>query len=139
MSSTLSRKRRGSPPRSLLIRLLTLLVVGSALVFAAPQAGASPAADPADKIKPKLSAQLDAKGEASFWIRFEQADLSAASQVKDWTKRGQAVYDTLKAAADSRQKDTLSLLKSEGASYQSFWATNAIRVEAGDTELATKI
>ena len=108
---------------------------------AASTATSNPAskAEAGAKIKPKLARQLDAKGKASFWVRFDQADLSSAAKIGDWTERGQAVYDALKAAASEHQKDTRELLDGEDATYQAFWATNAIRVDAGDSALAMKI
>ncbi|QBR94317.1 peptidase S8 [Nocardioides euryhalodurans] len=131
---------RGAPPlRRLLVRLLALVVVSSALALTGPQAGAAPAADPTAKIQPKLAQQLESKGEASFWVRFEQADLTAAAQLEDRTERGQAVYDALTTAAESRQKEARALLDSAGATYQSYWASNAIRVDAGDASLAESV
>ena len=135
----LARADRGSP-RRLLVQLLALVMAAAALVVTgsiAPTAAEPPSA--ADKVKPKLARQLDAKGEATFWIRFEPADLSSARKVDGWKERGQAVYDALTTAAEQRQQEIRALLDSEGVGYQSFWASNAIRVEAGDAELASKV
>ena len=129
---------RGLSP-ALFVKLVVLTVISAGLMLTGPAAQTAPAAEDAAKIKPKLSRQLEAKGEASFWIRFDQADLSSASKISDWTERGQVVYDTLKAAASESQKDTRTLLDGEDVTYQAFWATNAIRVEAGDPGLALKI
>jgi subtilisin family serine protease len=139
MSRTPRRNPRGTP--SLLLRLITaLLMVGTLFVVGtATQAAAAPEPNAADKIKPKLAKQLDAKGEATFWVRFDQADLSAATQIKDWDKRGQAVFDALTAKADASQSETRALLDSQKVKYQSFYGTNAIRVESGDGELALRI
>ena len=134
-----ARAGRGLP-RRLLVQLLALVM--AAAVLAVTGAAAPAAAEPAsaaDKIRPKLARQLEAKGEAPFWIRFEQADLTAASKIDDWEKRGQAVYDTLTKAAEERQKEVRSFLDDSGTSYESFWATNAIRVDAGSQELAADI
>ncbi|WP_181311470.1 carboxypeptidase regulatory-like domain-containing protein [Nocardioides campestrisoli] len=127
--------------------LLTVLATAGALFLTVPAAqagpGASPGGQPApeigDKIRPKLAQQLEAKGEATFWIRFEQADLSAASQVRGWAARGEAVRKALTSAADQQQKEVRELLDDEGVAHRSFWATNAIRVEAGDTALVSSI
>ncbi|MGH3347909.1 MAG: S8 family serine peptidase, partial [Nocardioides sp.] len=134
-----ARADRGSP-RRLLVQLLALVMAAAALVVTG--AAAPAAAEPltaADKVKPKLARQLDSKGEATFWIRFEQADLSAASKIDGWEARGQAVHDTLTKAAEERQQEVRSLLDDRGASYQSFWATNAIRVDGGSEKLAMDI
>lgn len=101
------------------------------------QAAPVPAAT--DKIRPALAAQLAEKGRATYWIRFSQkADLTAASKIADWDRRGQAVYDALVAAAKV-QGPVLSMLKASGATYTAFWATDAIRVEDGSEAMATSV
>jgi subtilisin family serine protease len=133
----MSRNGERGGRRRLTLALAVLgLAVATLAVVAQPgtaQAAAS------DKIKPALAQQLASKGEASFWVRFQQADLSSAAKIKNWNKRGQAVYDALKAAAKQTQGETKALLDGEGASYQAFWATNAIRVNAGDSALVDKV
>src|SRR5262245_50383215 len=119
----------------LLLAVLGLVVTALSIVASTGTAQAAAA----DKVKPALAKQLADKGEASFWIRFQQADLSAAAKIQDWNKRGRAVYDALQAAAQQTQGPTTSLLDSEGVGYQAFWATNAIRVDAGDSALIDKI
>ncbi len=127
-------------------RWVALLLVAAALaltgsVSSAEAAGPAPdsALDAAAKIKPKLSRQLADKGAASFWIRFAQADLSGAAAIKDWEARGQSVYDALTKAARESQRATRALLDDENVTYQSFWGSNAIRVDAGDTGLVSRI
>ena len=94
---------------------------------------------PSAKIRTKLSERLKDKGRATFWVRFTQADLTKAAAIRDRDRRGQAVYDTLTKAARDAQAGTEALLDDEGATYTSFWATNAIRVESGDTALVERI
>ena len=143
MSSTSSAARwRGSHPSSLLIRLVTVVVAAALLAILPASAQADPAlgsSSDTDKIKPQLAQQLEQKDEASFWVRFDQADLTAASQVKDWNERGKAVYDALTSAADASQGEALGVLDEAGASYQAFYATNAIRVDAGDQALVDRL
>ena len=124
--------------RRALIALLSLLLVLSGLAVATAASAAAAAADPQlDKIKPKLATQLADKGTATFWIRFaDRPDLSGAAAIEDRTARGQYVYDRLTKAADEAQDGVRSLLDGRGVDYQSFWATNAIRVEAGSQQLA---
>ncbi|MFI1195001.1 S8 family serine peptidase [Micromonospora sp. NPDC020750] len=94
-------------------------------------------AAPADKIRPDLMNQLQAKSESDFWIRFtDRADLSKASAIKDWTKRGAAVADALRKTAVDSQTKVRSELDGSGAKYQSFWATNAIKVSSGSLAMA---
>ena len=143
MSSTSSAARwRGSHPSSLLIRLVTVVVAAALLAILPASAQADPAlgsSSDTDKIKPQLAQQLEQKDEASFWVRFDQADLTSASQIKDWNERGKAVYDALTSAADASQGEALGVLDEAGASYQAFYATNAIRVDAGDQALVDRL
>ncbi|WP_344750977.1 S8 family serine peptidase [Micromonospora olivasterospora] len=105
----------------------------------AAQAGTG-AASPADKIRPELTKQLQAKSEGDFWIRFkDQADLSKASQIKDWAERGTAVADALKKAAVESQAKIRAELDVSGVKYQSFWATNAIKVSSGSLSMAQNL
>ncbi|MFC6341760.1 S8 family serine peptidase, partial [Nocardioides hankookensis] len=142
MSSRLPIPRppgRTGRSRRRLVELASLLLVVSGLALAVPDAaGAAPSGDPQlGKIKPKLAQQLESKGAATFWIRFaERPDLSKAPTIKDRTARGQYVVDRLTKAARDSQADVRALLDDEGSSYQSFWATNAIRVQAGSQALA---
>lgn len=143
-----SARGRGAPrpsgPRSSTVSVLTVLALALSLFLIQTPASA---ADPelgsgqgdADKIKPQLAHQLDEKGEAAFWVRFQQADLTAASQVADWNERGQAVYDALTAAADASQQEALRILDEAGATYRAYYATNAIRVQAGSQALAERL
>ena len=82
MSTTPPRARRRGSPRTVLIRLVALAVAASALVILGPPAQAATETSAADKIRPQLSKQLDQKDEASFWVRFEQADLKEAAAVR---------------------------------------------------------
>ncbi|MFI0793442.1 S8 family serine peptidase [Micromonospora rubida] len=97
---------------------------------------AAPAAS-ADKIRPDLMNQLQAKSESDFWIRFtDRADLSKASAIKNWTERGTAVADALRKTAVDSQTKVRAELDGSGAKYQSFWATNAIKVSSGSLAMA---
>ncbi|QIX27284.1 S8 family serine peptidase [Nocardioides sp. JQ2195] len=143
MSSTRRRSRsprlwRKGSIRALASGLATIAVVATTLSLTGSPVSADPSTGK-DKINAKLSKQLDNKGEATFWVRFAMPDLSAASKIKDWDKRGQEVYDTLTRAAESSQKDAVALLEQEGADYRTFWASNAIRVQAGDEALVTDL
>lgn len=127
--------------RRLLAGLAGLLLLISGLALATTPAAAAAPDDPQPgKIKPKLADQLDAKGSATFWIRLtERADLSKAASITDRTARGQYVYDRLTKSAEDSQARVRDLLDDEGASYQTFWATNAIRVQAGGPQLAASL
>ncbi|MEU2614248.1 S8 family serine peptidase [Micromonospora sp. NPDC007271] len=112
----------------------TALVAVSTGAQAATGTGAG---SPSDKIRPDLAKQLEGKSEGDFWIHFkDKADLSKASQIKDWAERGTAVAEALqKTAADSQAKIRAEL-NSSGVKYETFWATNAIKVTGGSSTMA---
>ncbi|WP_233512658.1 S8 family serine peptidase [Micromonospora deserti] len=100
------------------------------------KAGAA-AVSASDKIRPDLAKRLQAKSESDFWIRFkDRADLTQASTIKDWAKRGTAVADALKKTAGDSQAKIRAELDGNGATYQTFWATNAIKVSSGSLAMA---
>jgi len=114
----------------------TCLATISSGAQAAPSGASS---STGDKIRPELAKQLQAKSEGDFWIRFkDRADLSKASAIKDWSKRGTAVADALRKTAAASQGKIRADLDSSGAKYQTFWATNAIRVSSGSLAMAQK-
>lgn len=93
-----------------------------------------------DKIRPELTRQLQGKSEADFWIHFaDRADLGRASAIKDWTERGAAVADALRRTAAASQAKVRAELDSSGTRYQTFWATNAIKVSGGSLAMAQNV
>ncbi|MEV5962069.1 S8 family serine peptidase [Kribbella sp. NPDC051952] len=126
--------------------LATVAVLATGLA-AAGQAQASPptkpAAEPASKIKPELAAQLegkDAKAATDYWVRLApKADLTAASRITDWNERGTAVAAALKKTAADSQAKVRAELDAQHVKYQSFWGTNAIRIESGSLALAQSL
>ncbi|MEU4195774.1 S8 family serine peptidase [Kribbella sp. NPDC026611] len=126
--------------------LATVAVVTTGLA-AAGQAQASPPtkpeATPASKIKPELLSKLsgkEAKSATDFWVRLApKADLTAASRITDWTERGTAVANALRQTATESQAKVRAELDAQHVKYQSFWGTNAIRVEGGSLTLAQNL
>jgi subtilisin family serine protease len=120
--------------------LLSLLAAMLAVlgVFAAPATAAPPPTDTsAQKIETSVTNSLAAKDSADFWITFGQsADLTSASQIKDWNARGAAVVDALKKTADASQAAVRGQLDAAKVKYQSFYIVNAIKVTDGSTALA---
>ncbi|AGZ41671.1 peptidase S8 and S53 subtilisin kexin sedolisin [Actinoplanes friuliensis DSM 7358] len=109
-----------------------ILAAGLVAIGSATPASAAPAASKDDKIRPELTAQLKDKNAGDFWIRFgAKADLSAASAIKDWDKRGKAVADALRKTAADSQAGIKAELDGTGTKYQTFWASNAIKVTGG--------
>ncbi len=114
-------------------QVVALVVIG-VCVFVPPviaQGG-----DGTAPIDPAVLAELDAKGEATFWVLFrEQVDLSPAFEIRDWDQRGRFVYERLVAAAEESQGGVRDLLKTRGADSTSFWIVNTMCVRSGDTAL----
>ncbi|WP_229402350.1 S8 family serine peptidase [Micromonospora okii] len=122
-------RRLASAGAAIALAAAGLATTGST-VQAAPTAAA-------DKIRPDLMSQLREKSESDFWVRFtDRADLSRASAVKDWTQRGAAVAEALRATAAESQAEVRAELDGAGTKYQSFWATNAIKVDSGSLSMA---
>jgi hypothetical protein len=111
-----------------------LLIVAAAWMLAAALNPASAAPDA--RVTPDVWAQLDARGQADVILQLPQADLSPAYALPDKAARGRWVYETLRVAADQAQKPIVAELKRSGASYQRFWAVNAIQVQVDEKLLA---
>ena len=112
------------------------LVVSTIAPASAALASAQPAQDDTPvEIPARVQRQVDRTGEATFWIRLDgKADLRAATGISDWAERGQFVYDTLTAFADSSQAAIRARLDALGADYRAFWISNTIRV-TGDAQV----
>jgi serine protease AprX len=85
----------------------------------------------ASKIAPEVLAATTNGGMASVVIMLvDQADVSAAYQMKDQDARGWFVYRTLTEHATRTQANLRAELEARGVAYQSFWAANLIVAEA---------
>ncbi|MEU4380048.1 S8 family serine peptidase [Micromonospora echinofusca] len=118
----------------------SLVSAGAAMILAATglaATGSGAQASPSDKIRPELTKELQGKTEGDFWIRFkDRADLGEAAAIKDWAKRGTAVADALKKTAANSQSKIRAELDGSGTKYETFWATNAIKVSGGSLTMA---
>jgi subtilisin family serine protease len=86
---------------------------------------------PASKIASRVMADTAGGDSASVVILLvDQADVSAAYDMKDQDARGWFVYNTLTEHAARTQLGLQAFLKSEGVEYQSFWAANMIVANA---------
>lgn len=123
------------------IRALAIILVAcSGLVAAGGGAQAAPTGIGKDKVRPELAAKMAARGGGDFWVRFgAHADLGAASKIKDWNERGTAVAAALKRAAADSQGKVRADLDRAGVKYESFWATNAIKVSNGSASLVQSL
>ncbi|SNY69434.1 S8 family serine peptidase [Paractinoplanes atraurantiacus] len=118
---------------------LAIIVAAAGFVAVGGSAQATGPKDE-DKVRPELAAQMAARGGGDFWIRFGgKADLSAASKIKDWSERGTAVAAALKKVAAGSQGAVKAELDRDGTAYESFWATNAIKVSGGSAGLVQKL
>jgi serine protease AprX len=83
------------------------------------------------KTAPGVLAEVANGGTASVIVFLsDQADLSAANDIKDQDERGWYVYNTLKTRADLSQAPIKKLLDSQGVRYLFFWAANMLVVDA---------
>ncbi|USQ81378.1 cell wall-binding repeat-containing protein [Ornithinimicrobium faecis] len=93
-----------------------------------------------DRIDAEVTAELESDGSADFWIDLgAEADLSPAYEIEDWEERGQFVYDALTSTAQTSQADLRAELDEAGATYETFYVSNAIRVTDGDVELVASL
>ncbi|MFD6177470.1 MULTISPECIES: S8 family serine peptidase [unclassified Isoptericola] len=143
-----SRARRGGRAAAVwaaaLGTVLALAAPGSAATAAAGSvpgtADASEAAAAAAKVPPGLERQLEQGKPVDLWIEFDaRADLTRAAAIDDWDERGAAVADALRATAERSQRGAKARLRAAGVEFQSFWATNAIKVTGADEALATSL
>jgi len=94
---------------------------------------------PGDKVAARVLADTtDGKSTSIVILLTDQADVSAAYEMKDQDARGWYVYNTLTEHAARTQVGLQAFLKSEGVSYQSFWAANMI-VATGDRSLVDQL
>ena len=83
------------------------------------------------KIAPEVLAETAEGGSASVVILLaDQADVSAAHEMKDQDARGWFVYNTLTQHAARTQAPLRAELEARGVGYQSFWAANMLVVTA---------
>jgi serine protease AprX len=81
----------------------------------------------ASKISPQvLSDTADGKSTSVIILLADQADVSAAYDMKDQDARGWFVYNTLTQHAARSQLGLQQYLKSKGIDYQSFWVANML-------------
>ncbi|MGH2686816.1 MAG: S8 family serine peptidase, partial [Actinomycetota bacterium] len=121
--------------RAVAVTLPGIVTLG---VLATPSvATPSVAEDASRKVRADLLKTFDDQARERFVVEFEEfPDLAAASRIRDWTKRGAAVADALRKAAETSQADVIADLEAQGADYESFWINNTIHVESGTRRMA---
>ena len=123
---------------------LVALWICAALLFALanPLAVQAQQGGPGDggKIDAGLLQTLAAQGRSNYvLVMGEQADLSAAYGMTDWSARGRYVVDALRATAQKSQAPVIATLESQGLRYRSFIAANQIYVYAGTLNSAQSL
>ncbi|HEY0606722.1 MAG TPA: carboxypeptidase regulatory-like domain-containing protein [Herpetosiphonaceae bacterium] len=94
-------------------------------------ASASEPAKPMARIDAAVMQQATVEGESTFWVVLKnEANLTQATSIQNWTDRGEFVVDQLKNTADASQQGIRSLLDDRGIKYESFWIVNAIKLTA---------
>jgi PKD repeat protein len=92
------------------------------------------------RIDPQLVQNLAASGTADFVVVLsKQADLSAASTIKDWNARGEYVYNTLSDFANQNQVGLRSFLAARGANYTPLYIINAVIIHGGNLNLVNSL
>lgn len=119
------------------LRLISICILLGSLALA-PAASTSAAIPWQTRVDPWV---LDAasQGPAEFLVFLDQqADLSAASQLKIKAEKGAYVYARLAETAERTQAPLRAALKESGVEYQPFWIANAIWVR-GDLQLVEQL
>lgn len=114
--------------------LWTLLGMTLALAGSLPRPVAAQVVSTNGKIESGLREAIQAAGTGTYTVLLaEQADLSPAYNIENWSDRGNFVYDTLLATARSSQAALLGYLQAERdagrvTSFESFFVPNAFQV-----------
>jgi subtilisin family serine protease len=124
------------------IRLLTMMVFVGAMIGSLPSRAywtSQSRASALNKIAPwVLENTVDGRQAEFLVIMSDQADLSAADQLKTKIERGRFVYQTLSRKALETQVQLLSWLKSRNIEHRSYYIVNMVFVK-GNFEVATAL
>jgi subtilisin family serine protease len=95
---------------------------------------------PSAEVEGALLDALTEEGTSDFVVVMaEQADLSAALDMDDWSARGHYVYDTLRQAAARIQTPVLQYAEKHGLAYHSSLSANVVFIEAGSLRAAQEL
>src|SRR6188508_1862151 len=129
-------------------RLIALVLLGLAACVGLLSSGQASAGIPAksslanspmSKVENRvLNDTLNGKSTSFIVLLSQQADLSAAYGMSDQDARGWYVYNTLRATADSSQRELRAALDRQNVSYESIWAANGLIV-TGDRALVENL
>lgn len=144
----LSRLHRFLPrswSRVTLVAVLLVSTLGVSGVAPMRWGSSTPAVAYAEKIDEAVWTALaeTPDGKVPVFVKLaEQANLTDAAAIEDWTARGWAVYNALRITADRTQPvvlNQIALAEADGRATgtKSFWIVNAISVSADVTTLRT--
>src|SRR5215468_496829 len=127
---TPSRWRRAFS--SLLLLAAFVVIVGAIASSRQPAVAApgSPRSFPSSKIAPWVMEHTANGQQAEFFVVLaDQADLSAAANLRTKTEKGRFVFQTLFNKAQTTQGSILQWLREHGLEHQSFYIVNAVFVK----------
>jgi subtilisin family serine protease len=127
----------------IMITLLAVAAVGSlnstANASYPSKSESAPSVDAASKISPAVLQDTAGGKTATFLVLMaDQANVTSAYAMANEDARGWYVYDTLRLHADRTQAGIRAMLQARGATYKSYWISNAL-VVTGDRSLVESI
>src|SRR6478736_10570848 len=117
---------------SLLLLAAFVAIIGAIALSRQPAVAApgSPGSFPSSKIAPWVVEQTANGQQAEFFVVLaDQADLSAAANVRTKAEKGRFVFQTLFNKAQTTQGSILQWLRERGLEHSSFYIVNAILVK----------
>jgi subtilisin family serine protease len=118
--------------------LLAVTLVAGLLVATSRSASTAPRSF--GNVDVRVVQQLRTQGSAGFWVLLrQQADLTPARAIRNWTVRGAFVVRELRSVAESSQAGLRAYLDSHQVTYRPFWIVNGIRVDAATTQLVAAV
>ncbi|MFE3515220.1 S8 family serine peptidase [Streptomyces sp. NPDC059166] len=130
--------------RHVLPRAWALLLAAGLAAAGLPAAAHASSAAPASSlsspaVEREVADELKGGDSSTFWVYLRgKADLRSAGKIKDRARQGREVRSRLQETARAGQSALIDVLEDTGATYESYWIANAVRVK-GDAELLKRI
>ena len=138
-TSTTTLQLRNDSAAPLSPQLYTAFLPGTRPAAAQVQpAPSSPAWGDGPRIDPLIATAqaADPLGQAAVLVFMDsQADLTAAYGLTNWAERGQYVYSTLRAYAETSQRAVRAALQARGLAYTPLWIVNALAVRGNAADV----
>jgi subtilisin family serine protease len=98
------------------------------------------AGEPLAKIEPLVLEEIAENGQTEFFVWMtDKADLSPAKNLKTKLEKGQFVFETLRATADSTQAALRTYLDAQRIEYRPFYIANKIFIYSGNESLVMSL